>query len=170
MHLFSLFLVLLEASVFGGCGPIGKLERVVGKSNSSTKRNNQLGQDFLSNTNYEDPCSLSRPRPSDIQSSTLPWTFIQQHYPSDYLPGYENLVLTRSYLSSVNRRFKVPNWVSEILTKEMIDKNVGIKFNFRSDSRVGRPWSVDPQVYFNTGYTKGHMAAASNHKSNPVSY
>lgn len=97
-------------------------------------------------------------------------TSILQHYPSAHLPSFDNLIMTKSYLSSVNTRFRVPNWVSEILTPDMINgQHNRERCSFHSDPHIDLPWKTTTHDYAHSGFTRGHMAAAANHKNEFVS-
>lgn len=86
-------------------------------------------------------------------------------YPSLKLPSMENLILRESYLSSVSFRNKIPNWVAERITFESCngkaDRNHCV---FQVDPDVPLIWSAENKDYFASGYSRGHMASAGQHK------
>lgn len=86
-------------------------------------------------------------------------------YPSLKLPSMENLLLRESYLSSVSFKNKIPNWVAERIT----EKTCNGKANrndcvFQVDPAIPLIWSAENKDYVGSGYSRGHMAAAGQHK------
>ncbi|KAJ1606572.1 Nuc1p like endonuclease G [Cryptosporidium canis] len=91
-------------------------------------------------------------------------------YPSIKLPSMENLILRESYLSSVSFKDKIPNWVAERITDETCN-GVAERANciFQVDPDVPLIWSAENKDYFASGYSRGHMAAAGQHKETATS-
>ncbi|KAH8584005.1 Nuc1p like endonuclease G [Cryptosporidium sp. chipmunk genotype I] len=86
-------------------------------------------------------------------------------YPSIKLPSTENLILRESYLSSVSLKDKIPNWVAEKISYESCNgKAERANCIFQVDPEVPLIWSAENKDYFASGYSRGHMAAAGQHK------
>uniref|UniRef100_A0A0G4G6E2 DNA/RNA non-specific endonuclease domain-containing protein n=1 Tax=Chromera velia CCMP2878 TaxID=1169474 RepID=A0A0G4G6E2_9ALVE len=88
------------------------------------------------------------------------------HYPHSRLPSYENLRVRDGYMSSVNFRLRIPNWVAEKVTQETLSGEAsrdGVRFF--SDPTVPFFWNARHTDYWNSGYSRGHMATASSHKN-----
>ncbi|KAF7458943.1 Nuc1p like endonuclease G [Cryptosporidium felis] len=86
-------------------------------------------------------------------------------YPSSKLPSKENLILRESYLSSVSFKDKIPNWVAEKITENSCNGRAErANCIFQTDPKVPLIWSADNKDYFASGYSRGHMAAAGQHK------
>ncbi|OII75385.1 Nuc1p like endonuclease G [Cryptosporidium ubiquitum] len=86
-------------------------------------------------------------------------------YPSAKLPSMNNLILRESYLSSVSFKDKIPNWVAEKIS----EKSCSGKANrndciFQVDPEVPLIWSAENKDYVASGYSRGHMASAGQHK------
>ncbi|KAH8741564.1 endonuclease G-like 1 [Cryptosporidium ryanae] len=89
-------------------------------------------------------------------------------YPSSRLPSNENLIIRESYLSSVSFRNKIPNWVAERITKETCNgKAERSNCVFQVDPDIPLIWSAENKDYFGSGYSRGHLAAAGQHKDTP---
>ncbi|KAK6588803.1 endonuclease G-like 1 [Cryptosporidium xiaoi] len=89
-------------------------------------------------------------------------------YPSLRLPSNENLIIRDSYLSSVSFRNKIPNWVAERITKETCNgKAERSNCVFQTDPNIPTIWSAENKDYFGSGYSRGHLAAAGQHKDTP---
>ncbi|KAL3128120.1 DNA/RNA non-specific endonuclease [Cryptosporidium hominis] len=87
-------------------------------------------------------------------------------YPSVKLPSTENLILRESYLSSVSFRDKIPNWVAEKISNETCSGKANrADCVFQVDPDVPLIWSAENKDYFASGYSRGHMAAAGQHKN-----
>eukprot|EP00501_MAST-03F_sp_TOSAG23-6_P000630 GSMAST32.ASY1.ANO1.653.1 assembled CDS len=73
-----------------------------------------------------------------------------------------------SYVTSINTRLRLPEWVAEHLTKESFcKKERGVSRShsrFTSDQAVPKHLNQTASDYKNSGYSKGHLAAAANHK------
>ncbi|XP_048759715.2 endonuclease G, mitochondrial-like [Ostrea edulis] len=73
-----------------------------------------------------------------------------------------------NYVVHYDRRNKVPRWVFEIITKEQVDKNDNVTRNacsFTEDLDVHPFFRSTNADYEGSGYDRGHMAAASNHRN-----
>eukprot|EP00922_Rhytidocystis_sp_ex-Travisia-forbesii_P041522 GHVS01062018.1.p1 GENE.GHVS01062018.1~~GHVS01062018.1.p1 ORF type:complete len:355 (-),score=40.74 GHVS01062018.1:1041-2105(-) len=91
-----------------------------------------------------------------------------QFYPCPPLPSQENLLLRKGFLCSVSYRTKVPNWVAEKLssTEETPPEVQGdrSRSRFVADQDVPPMWRAKLSDYERSGYSRGHLAAAANHK------
>jgi endonuclease G len=108
-------------------------------------------------------------RPSSLDDTTMLKSVnrtaqIMQHgYPS-----LDNLRIFDNYVLSYDRRNRVPNWVYEHITfsglKPAEDVDRG-KSEFKEDSVFHPYFRSTNQDYRGSGYDRGHMAAAANHRS-----
>lgn len=84
-------------------------------------------------------------------------------------PGFETLRSRKSYILSYDRRNRVPNWVFEHLTSSRIQYNENVNRNkseFFEDNSI-HPYFRSTNIdYKHSGYDRGHLAAAGNHRSN----
>nr|XP_012220787.1 PREDICTED: endonuclease G, mitochondrial [Linepithema humile] len=79
----------------------------------------------------------------------------------DHVRSYEDFVL------SYDRRNKVAHWVFEHLTKERLQYNNEVdraKCEFKSDESIHPFFRSENTDYKGSGYDRGHLAAAGNHK------
>eukprot|EP01071_Lankesteria_metandrocarpae_P001853 Lankesteria_metandrocarpae@DN1927_c0_g1_i2.p1 len=114
--------------------------------------------DFCCNTS-RNTCSGNSVVRTQVPSSVL------QYYPSKTLPSYENVVLRNGYLSSLSYRSKIPNWVAEKFSVESESGTCTRQgINFTDDVEVPLAYRVWKNDFFNTKYSRGHMAAAALHK------
>ncbi|KAI7862697.1 hypothetical protein BDF14DRAFT_1735585 [Spinellus fusiger] len=70
-----------------------------------------------------------------------------------------------SYISSYNRRDRIPDWVGEHLTAESITKGDGVdrgKSNFQEDPSIPLLYRGLLNDYRSSGYDRGHMAPAGD--------
>ncbi|KAJ3356219.1 hypothetical protein GGF32_001590 [Allomyces javanicus] len=82
------------------------------------------------------------------------------------LPNATQLQLKQNYVSLIDFRLREPLWVLEHLTKANVrgdaDRaNVG----FTQDNDVPKPYRASNDDYAKSGYSRGHMAPASNNKT-----
>lgn len=83
------------------------------------------------------------------------------------LPSKDNLRIFNDFILSYDRRLRAPNWVIEHLTPEKLkqrDKADRDKSKFQEDFSIHEYFRARPGDFSNTGYDRGHMAAAGNHK------
>ncbi|KAI1285303.1 Endonuclease G, mitochondrial [Halotydeus destructor] len=90
-------------------------------------------------------------------------TIMQHGYPSlDTIRMYDNFVL------SYDRRNRTANWVLEHLSPELLritDKSTDrSKCDFVEDVSVHEYWRPKNDDYRGSGFDRGHLAAAGNHK------
>ncbi|KAL4708656.1 hypothetical protein ACJJTC_008182 [Scirpophaga incertulas] len=84
--------------------------------------------------------------------------------------GFPSLDNVRSYddfVLSYDRRNRVPNWVFEHLTKAHITRNDQVdrsKCDFMPDESVHPFFRSQNSDYKGSGFDRGHMAAAGNHR------
>ncbi|XP_011869319.1 PREDICTED: endonuclease G, mitochondrial [Vollenhovia emeryi] len=79
----------------------------------------------------------------------------------DHVRSYEDFVL------SYDRRNKVAHWVFEHLTKERLQCNKEVdrsRCEFKPDQSIHPFFRSDNTDYKGSGYDRGHLAAAGNHK------
>lgn len=82
-------------------------------------------------------------------------------------PGLDNVRSHSDYILSYDRRNKVPHWVFEHLTKDSIQKEEGVErsnSDFKEDTSVHPFFRSKNSDYKNSGYDRGHMAPAGNHR------
>lgn len=79
----------------------------------------------------------------------------------DHVRSYEDFVL------SYDRRNRVAHWVFEHLTKERLQYNTEVdrsKCEFKPDESIHPFFRSQNTDYKGSGYDRGHLAAAGNHK------
>jgi DNA/RNA endonuclease G (NUC1) len=81
------------------------------------------------------------------------------------MPSTENVITTPAYVCSMNYRFRVPNWVAEHLTMENVQGRQASRAqaNFYSDPAVPLLFRSINADYWDSGWSRGHMAPASCH-------
>lgn len=82
-------------------------------------------------------------------------------------PSLDNVRSYSDYVLSYDRRNRVPNWVIEHLTPESVAKNDEVDramCNFRADESVHPYFRAENTDYLRSGFDRGHMAAAGNHR------
>lgn len=82
-------------------------------------------------------------------------------------PSLDNLRLYDGFVLSVDRRNRVPLWVFEHLTKERVKYNENVKrtnCQFTEDPSVHPYFRATNKDYLRSGYDRGHLAAAANHR------
>lgn len=84
-------------------------------------------------------------------------------------PGFENIKAKDDYVLSYNRRLRIANWVCEHLTastgtvyNEDVDRR---RCDFVVDPSIHPLFSTTNEDYWGSGYDRGHLAAAANHRS-----
>jgi len=78
----------------------------------------------------------------------------------------ENMKILSNYVSSLNYKTKTPNWVLEHYNEasNMSGKGDRSGVDFFADDKLPELFRANNQDYFKSGYSRGHCAAASNHK------
>ncbi|CAH0548704.1 unnamed protein product [Brassicogethes aeneus] len=82
-------------------------------------------------------------------------------------PGYDNIRSFDDYVLSYDHRTKVAHWVFEHLTSESVKRNETVdraKCEFKPDESIHTYFRSNNSDYKGSGYDRGHMAAAGNHK------
>jgi len=83
-------------------------------------------------------------------------------------PSFENVRSFNDYVLSYDKRNRVPHWVFEHLTKHSVGYNPEVdrsKCEFYEDGSLHPFFRATNQDYKGSGYDRGHLAAAGNHKS-----
>lgn len=87
-------------------------------------------------------------------------------------PGFDNLRTFEDYIVSYDRRNRTPHWVMEHLTAETIAFSPDVdrsKSEFKPDTSIHPYFRALNEDYRRSGYDRGHMAAAANHRRTQVS-
>jgi DNA/RNA endonuclease G (NUC1) len=112
------------------------------------------------------------------------------HYPEGHpLPGTDNLRNYSAFLSSINFVTKLPNWVAEKLTiSNLLENNLppppqptecespsstsSHKFSrfFIEENTVNPRFRQTNDDYRNSGWSRGHLATASHHRTSYLSW
>ncbi|KAJ8973577.1 hypothetical protein NQ317_001603 [Molorchus minor] len=82
-------------------------------------------------------------------------------------PGLDNIRSFDDFVLSYDRRNRVAHWVFEHLTAERIKKNDEVdrsKCDFKQDESIHLFFRSQNSDYKGSGYDRGHLAAAGNHK------
>ena len=106
--------------------------------------------------------SVEKPPVKDVQSALQKrWVIMQHGYPSlDNLKQYDNHVLAYSNIH------RAPLWVCEHITPKTLtsNENISRSNNFKVDDSIHTYFRSSNKDYLNSGYDRGHLAAAGNHK------
>ncbi|GAB0094883.1 Endonuclease [Sergentomyia squamirostris] len=84
-------------------------------------------------------------------------------------PGFDQIRSFDDYVLSYDRRNRVAHWVFEHLTPETVKHNPEVdraKCDFKRDETVHPFFRSDNSDYKHSGFDRGHLAAAGNHKAN----
>lgn len=84
------------------------------------------------------------------------------------LPSKDNLRIFNDFVLSYDRRLRAANWVIEHLTPEKLkNKNVTDRdrSKFQEDIAIHEYFRAKNADFIHSGYDRGHMAAAANHKN-----
>ncbi len=83
-------------------------------------------------------------------------------------PEVQVLIRHREYALLYDYRLKNSLWVYERLTKNSLSSATTAKHKkkFKEDDRVAKAFRCTSKDYSHSGYDKGHLAAAGNHKGN----
>ncbi len=82
-------------------------------------------------------------------------------------PGLDNIRAFDDFVVSYDRRNKVPHWVFEHLTREKLKPGEGVNresCEFQEDPNVHPYFKATNKDYQRSGYDRGHLAAAGNHR------
>ncbi|XP_045476096.1 endonuclease G, mitochondrial-like [Harmonia axyridis] len=83
-------------------------------------------------------------------------------------PSLDNVRSFEDYVLSYDRRNKVAHWVFEHLTPETVKRNSDVdrsKCEFKPDESIHPFFRSQNSDYKGSGYDRGHLAAAGNHKA-----
>lgn len=83
-------------------------------------------------------------------------------------PGLDNIRSYSDYVLSYDRRNRVAHWVFEHLTPENVKSNPNVdrsKCDFKPDESIHPFFRSLNSDYKGSGFDRGHLAAAGNHKS-----
>lgn len=83
------------------------------------------------------------------------------------LPSKDNIRLFNDFIVSYDRRLRAPGWVIEHLTPEKLkyrEGGPGRRENFKEDTTIHQYFRAQLKDFAKSGYDRGHMAAAGNHK------
>ncbi|KAK4317881.1 hypothetical protein Pmani_011061 [Petrolisthes manimaculis] len=82
-------------------------------------------------------------------------------------PGLTNVRSLDDYVLSYDTRNRIPYWVCEHLTSASVTKNPNVdrsKCDFHEDLSVHEYFRAENSDYKRSGFDRGHMAAAGNHR------
>lgn len=82
-------------------------------------------------------------------------------------PGLDHVRSYSDFVLSYDRRNRVPHWVFEHLTPASVARNDAVdrsKCDFRADESIHPFFRAHNTDYRRSGYDRGHMAAAGNHR------
>ncbi|KAM7533183.1 hypothetical protein Aperf_G00000127723 [Anoplocephala perfoliata] len=87
------------------------------------------------------------------------------------LPGPEPLKILPGFICQYDRRNRIPRWTLELLTSENLSGSVKdlvdrIGFEFEEDKSEPAEFRSTNEDYARSGFDRGHIAAAGNHKFN----
>lgn len=83
------------------------------------------------------------------------------------VPSFDPLRPFENHVVLYDRRNRVPHWVFEHLKKEHVEKNDKVdrkSSDFTEDQAIHPFFRSTNADYKRSGYDRGHMAAASNHR------
>jgi endonuclease G len=83
-------------------------------------------------------------------------------------PSLDSIRSFQDYVLSYDRRNRTPHWVFEHLTRSNCKSTTGVdrsKCEFFEDSSIHPYFRASNADYKGSGYDRGHMAAAGNHRS-----
>lgn len=82
-------------------------------------------------------------------------------------PSLDNIRSFDDYILSYDRKTRTANWVFEHLTPSHVQHNDAVdrsKSDFKADESIHHFFRADNNDYKRSGYDRGHLAAAGNHK------
>uniref|UniRef100_A0A1B0GNN3 Endonuclease n=1 Tax=Phlebotomus papatasi TaxID=29031 RepID=A0A1B0GNN3_PHLPP len=83
-------------------------------------------------------------------------------------PGFDQIRSFDDYVLSYDRRNRVAHWVFEHLTADLVKHNPDVdraKCDFKPDDTIHPFFRSENSDYKHSGFDRGHLAAAGNHKS-----
>lgn len=84
-------------------------------------------------------------------------------------PGLDNIRSFDDFVLSYDKKTRTAHWVFEHLTAEHVKQNKEVdrsKCDFKADDSVHPYFRSENSDYKKSGYDRGHLAAAGNHKRN----
>jgi len=84
------------------------------------------------------------------------------------IPSFDSIRSRKSFVLSYDRRNRIPNWVFEHLTSNHVQYNESVdraKSEFFEDNSIHNFFRSKNSDYRHSGYDRGHLAAAGNHRS-----
>lgn len=86
-------------------------------------------------------------------------------------PSTGNLRYHPSYVVSYDAARRVPRWVGERLSPKLVDGTVDEEARrFRADESLPEAVRTQNEDYLDSGYVRGRLASAANHRGNPKGY
>lgn len=82
-------------------------------------------------------------------------------------PSLDNIRSFDDYILSYDRKIRSASWVFEHLTADHVKHNKDVdrsKSDFKVDESIHHYFRADNSDYKKSGYDRGHLAAAGNHK------
>ncbi|VDM52830.1 unnamed protein product [Angiostrongylus costaricensis] len=82
-------------------------------------------------------------------------------------PGFDNLRTFEDFVLSYDRKTRTAHWVCEHLTPSSLKYDPSVdrsKCEFRPDESVHKYFQSENSDYRGSGYDRGHLAAAGNHR------
>lgn len=82
-------------------------------------------------------------------------------------PSLDNIRSFDDYILSYDRKTRTANWVFEHLTPDHVKHNADVdraKSDFKADESIHPFFRAENTDYRKSGYDRGHLAAAGNHK------
>ncbi|KAL3991125.1 DNA/RNA non-specific endonuclease family protein [Acanthocheilonema viteae] len=86
-------------------------------------------------------------------------------------PGFDNLRTFEDYILSYDRRNRIAHWVVEHLSSDRLVYNSSVdrvKCHFYEDPSIHPYFKSTNDDYKNSGYDRGHLAAAGNHRRSQI--
>lgn len=114
-------------------------------------------------------CNPSSTNSFDVDPST------KEEIMATGYPSRENIFVGHGFVGSFYPNYGVANWVFECLTLDQINANLNFKEKYPSgqfyeDRYIDFERIVTLMDYRGSGYVRGHLAAAANHKYNSSAY
>lgn len=103
------------------------------------------------------------PKPSQLEQANRVSQIMKYGF-----PGLDNVRSYSDYVLSYDRRNRVAHWVFEHLTPENVKSNPSVdrsKCDFKPDESIHPFFRSLNSDYKGSGFDRGHLAAAGNHKS-----
>jgi len=108
------------------------------------------------------------PGPSDLTTTAPPLPARKGAQMKFGFPTLDQLKFRSDYVLSYDRKNRTAFWVFEHLTESSCTKNDGVerkKCDFRTDHTIHPFFQSTDRDYRNSGFDRGHLAAAGNHRA-----